>query len=386
METPLRKLRILEIGTLESVGMAGMLLSDLGAEVIRIDAQPLDGAETVQSVEDAVTFGLTAGGDRLCDRGKKRVSLDLRDAGQRDLFKRLLATCDGLLDGCSLRAMAEVGLDEEALQAVSPDLVHTRISGYGGFGPYADRLWSEAVIQAESGFVSTTGMEGGDPVRSGGDMATALGGLMGCIAMLMGLLGRYKAAGSRAREIDVSLMDSVLFGLENQFSLYLKSGVIPRPKGNNYALSAPVGNFRCKDGEEIMISVATEAQWKAFAEVLGREDWLAYPEFSNVSQRIAHYKLLGEEVSAEFARYTRAELMEILQRRSCVYGCINDFPAVVNHRQVAQRGTFAEVTGSDGGVFLAPMHPLTDCGRPECRIIHAPGADTESILGELQSS
>ena len=157
-------------------------------------------------------------------------------------------------------AMAEVGLDEEALQAVSPDLVHTRISGYGGFGPYADRLWSEAVIQAESGFVSTTGMEGGDPVRSGGDMATALGGLMGCIAMLMGLLGRYKAAGSRAREIDVSLMDSVLFGLENQFSLYLKSGVIPRPKGNNYALSAPVGNFRCKDGEEIMISVATEAQ------------------------------------------------------------------------------------------------------------------------------
>ena len=283
-------------------------------------------------------------------------------------------------------AMAEVGLDEEALQAVSPDLVHTRISGYGGFGPYADRLWSEAVIQAESGFVSTTGMEGGDPVRSGGDMATALGGLMGCIAMLMGLLGRYKAAGSRAREIDVSLMDSVLFGLENQFSLYLKSGVIPRPKGNNYALSAPVGNFRCKDGEEIMISVATEAQWKAFAEVLGREDWLAYPAFSNVSQRIAHYKLLGEEVSAEFARYTRAELMEILQRRSCVYGCINDFPAVVNHRQVAQRGTFAEVTGSDGGVFLAPMHPLTDCGRPECRVIHAPGADTEAILGELQSS
>ena len=135
-----------------------------------------------------------------------------------------------------------------------------------------------------------------------------------------------------------------------------------------------------------MISVATEAQWKAFAEVLGREDWLAYPAFSNVSQRIAHYKLLGEEVSAEFARYTRAELMEILQRRSCVYGCINDFPAVVNHRQVAQRGTFAEVTGSDGGVFLAPMHPLTDCGRPECRVIHAPGADTEAILGELQSS
>lgn len=206
METPLRKLRILEIGTLESTGMAGMLLSDLGAEVIRIDAQPLDGAETVQSVEDAVTFGLPAGGDRLCDRGKKRVSLDLRDAGQRDLFKRLLATCDGLLDGCSPRAMAELGLDEEALQAVSPDLVHTRISGYGGFGPYADRLWSEAVIQAESGFVSTTGMEGGDPVRSGGDMATALGGLMGCIAMLMGLLGRYKASGSPAREIDVSLM------------------------------------------------------------------------------------------------------------------------------------------------------------------------------------
>ena len=78
METPLRKLRILEIGTLESAGMAGMLLSDLGAEVIRIDAQPLDGAETVQSVEDAVTFGLPAGGDRLCRSEERRVGKECR--------------------------------------------------------------------------------------------------------------------------------------------------------------------------------------------------------------------------------------------------------------------------------------------------------------------
>lgn len=386
MDTPMKRLRVLELGTSESAGMAGLLLSDLGMEVIRIDTPLPDGEETVQSNEDAVTFGLAAGGDRVCDRGKKRVFLNLRDNTQRELFMRLLATCDGVLDGCRPGVMADLGLDGETLQAAAPGLVYTQISGYGASGPYTDRLWSEAVIQAESGFVSTTGLEGEDPVRCGGDMASALGGLMACIAMLMGLLERQKSPASQGRRMDVSMMDSILFGLENQFSLYLKSGVVPKPRGNNYALSAPVGNFLCGDGKEIMISVATEAQWKAFAEALHKESWLTRPEFVNVSQRIKHYKLLGREVSSAFAQYTRAELMEVLQSRSCVYGCINDFPTVVEHSQVASRGTFINVTGSDGQAFTAPANPIATDGCAYSTVIHRPGADTATVLDILKDS
>jgi len=382
MEGPLEGFRILELGASEAAGMAGLLLSDFGAEVIRVDMPLPDGEEAVLSNEDALTFGLASKGDRVCDRGKKRVFLDLRNETQRTLFTRLLGTCDGVLDGCHPGMMTGFGLDGRTLQKLVPGLVYTQVTAYGASGPYEDRPWSEAVVQAESGFVSTTGLEGGDPVRSGGDMASALGGLMACIGMLTGLLERRKNGASRGRRMDVSLMDSILFGLENQFSIYLKSGVVPRPKGNSYALSAPVGNFLCGDGKEIMISVATEAQWRAFAEALHKEDWLDRPEFANVSRRIENYKLLGQEVSAAFAQYTREDLMEVLQSRSCVYGCINDFAAVVGHRQTAARNMFMTVTGSDGQEFMAPANPImTSSGDMRFSVIHRPGADTAEILG-----
>lgn len=386
MEGSLRKLRILEIGHLESAGIAGMILSDLGMEVIRVDTPLSAEPEVVQSSEDAVTFGLAAGGDRICDRGKKRVFLDLRNREHRELFVKILASCNGLLDGCGSRVLADLGLGGKKLRALLPGLVYTQVSGYGSFGPYRNRLWSEAAIQAESGFVSTTGLEGDDPVRCGGDIATALGGLMTCIAMLMGLVGRQKSPQPQGRQIDVSLMDTLLFGLENQFSLYLKSGIVPKPKGNHYALSAPVGNFICKDGKEIMISVATESQWQAFAQALGREDWLMRLEFSNVSQRIIHYKLLGRELSAEFIRHTQKEVMELLQSRKCVYGCINDFPAVIMHRQVVLHKLFGKIVGSDSAVFFAPTSPVA-CHLPSDALrIHPFGADTNEILTEISGA
>lgn len=383
MELPLYGMRILELGSSEAAGMAGLLLSDFGAEVIRIDTPLRDGEELAQTNADAVTFGLATGEDRICDRGKKRVFLDLRDESQRPLFRRLLGTCSGVLDGQLPGTMEALGLNDKTLQNQFPDLVYVQVTGYGASGSCADRLWSEAALQAESGFVSTTGPEGGDPVRSGGDMAASLGGLMTCIGKLIGLLERQRDPAAPGRRMDASMMDSILFGLENQFSLYLKSGVVPRPKGNSYALSAPVGNFLCGDGKEIMISVATEAQWKAFVEALHRESWLERPEFANLSRRLANYKLLGQEVTEAFSHYSRKGLMEVLQSRSCVYGCINDFPAVLAHPQPAARRMFMEVTGS-AGMRKAPADPLLRDPDPRVQVIHAPGADTVEVLGGLE--
>ena len=384
MGKPLEGLRVLELGPSEAAGIAGLLLSDFGAEVIHLDAPLPEGGEEVPLNTDAITFGLAASGDRLCDRGKKRVFLNLWNEEHRQLFLRLLGTCDAVLDGYAPGVMASLDLDGETVRKMFPELVYTAVTGYGTAGPYAGRLWSEATIQAESGFVSTTGPEGGDPVRSGADMASALGGMMACIGMLMGLLERHKKKGSQGRMIDVSMMDSILYGLENQFSLYLKSGVVPLPKGNNYALSAPVGNFLCGDGKEIMISVATGAQWKAFAETLHKEEWLSRPEFANVSRRIQNYKELGREVAAVFARYTREELMDMLQSRACIYGSINDFPAVTRHNQTSARHMFMEVTDSDGHTFTAPANPIIIDGEHlQSGVIHARGADTTEILERL---
>ncbi len=392
MKKPLNGIRVLELGCLEAAGIAAMLLSDFGAEVIRID--PPESAEPsgcLLTNEDSITFGTeNPRAERLCDRGKKRVFLDLRDSRQRDLFDRLLPGCSLLIDGLRPNVLAGFGYTEERIRELAPSCSLIQVSGYGRSGPYADMPWSEACVQAESGFVSTTGLPGGEPVRSGGDMASFLGGVIACISSLMVLLDREKRKSSDekdgyiGRQVDVSMMDSIVYGLENQFSLYLKSGIVPVPKGNNYALSAPVGNYMCGDGKEIMISVATEAQWKAFSEALGHPEWVEREEFLNVSRRIANYKMLGETVTEAFSHYSREELMEVLQSRACIYGCINDFPAVAEHVQSAARGMWTEAESITGEILRLPANPvLVDGMHLETHRIEAPGAQTEEILGSL---
>ncbi len=386
MRRPLDGIRVIELGRTEAVGLAGLMLSDFGAEVILID--PPETALTNEEIsnEDSITFGVVSHTQRLCDRGKKRVFLDLADEGQRGLFLKLLRSADALLDG--LKPDEErYGITEEFMAENFRNLTYVSVSGYGASGPYAGRPASEGTIQAESGFMSTTGAENGDPVRSGGDMANFLGGMIGCIAALMSLAekARNQAAGkpARGRQVDVSMMDSILYGLENQFSLYLKSGRIPKPRGNRYALSAPVGNFPCRDGE-IMISVATETQWKAFAETLGHPEWLEKPEYINVSHRLENYKILGEDVARAFSGHTKAELMELLQKRSCIYGCINDFSQVVDHPQTAARKMFMEAEGPGGERIKAPANPiLIDGKRMQSARSARPGEDTAGILGRL---
>ena len=387
MMRPLDGIRVIEIGRSEAAGVAGLLLSDFGAEVILIDPPGECGDLSAACHEDSITFGVDIPAERLCDRGKKRVFLDIFDEDQKALFQKLLGTADVLLIGTAPQLLREAGLDEDTLSRLYPELASVTVSAYGTTGPYAERPWSEACVQAESGFVSTTGPEDGDPVRSGGDMANFLGGLITCAAALMELAEkeRRRAVGDniKGRHADVSMMDSIVFGLENQFSLYLKSGKVPVPKGNHYALSAPVGNFPCRDGE-IMISVATEAQWKAFSEAIGHPEWVDRPEFFNVSRRLENYKLLGETVTEAFMQYDRKELMEILQSRSCIYGCINDFPGVTEHVQTRARHMFMEVISGDGSKYIAPANPiLIDGGHMQSEKISLPGAQTKEILEAL---
>lgn len=340
---PLRGIRIIEIGDSEAAGMCTLLLSDFGAEVIKIDGLPF--SEKI----------------RLCDRGKKRVKIDFTDKKQRQLYKNLAVTTDIVVDGCRPGLMKAYEITPESMASLKPELIYVCISGYGTKGAYAEHLWDEAAVQAESGLVSITGQENGEPIRCGGDVAAFTGGMNGCIAALMALAGKQKNGCGRI--IDVSMMDSILFGLENQFSLYLKSGKIPGPKGNTYALSAPVGNYVCADGRELVISVATERQWKAFANAMEKQEWLECPDFINVARRLKNNKELEKKVAEAFLGGTREEWIKRLQEHACIYGCINDLPSVVDHIQPKARKMWIEAVGPGENRTTVPCNPIVMDGR-----------------------
>ena len=348
---PLDGIQVVELGMTEAEGVATLLLSDYGARVTRL-----------LSPECANEF-------RICDRGKERKIYDANCREDREYVRKLLAQADAVVTSLPDCEMTQIGLDPQLLCQNNEKLVYTSITPYGQKGPYAERKSDEAGIQAESGLVSITGLLHGEPVRCGGDFAHFSGGVMACIGTLMALLdaGRNK----NGRRLDISMMDTMLFGLENQFSVFLKSGNVPVPVGNHYALSAPVGDYLCKDGKKLMISVATEMQWKHFSEAVGHPEWLEREEYRNVSQRIINREQLEKEVAQTFLAYDSEELIHMLQERTCIYGRINHFDEVVHHPQSAARHMFMEIQKPDGSRMNIPANPLLRDQLPEeKKILH----------------
>lgn len=341
---PLEGITIVEMGTTEAEGVTTLLLSDYGAKVLRL--------EFLEEYEVENTQGF-----RICDRGKERILFRPNVQEDKAWLKELLPWIDAIVSSVPASQLAQWNLDADTLCRENPRMVYTSVTGYGQTGPYAQgRLYNEASIQAESGFMSTTGPEHGEPVRSGSDFATFAAAANACIGTLMALIDAQRTG--KGRWIDVSMMDSVLYGFENQFSLYLKSGKVPGPLGNHYALSAPVGDFLCKDGKRLMISVATQMQWENFAKALGHTEWLENPAYRNLNARLKNYRMLGEEVGAAFLDRTSDELMEQLQMKKCIYGKINDFKDVVQHPQVAARHMLMEIETPDRKKMVVPSNPL----------------------------
>lgn len=340
MKTPLAGIQIIELGHSTAISACCQMLSDYGADVIKIDTQALSYNER------ASYAGL--------NRGKNVLLMESFDEPNLARLSELISTCDALItDSIPLLSHNQFGYS--AIHARYPHIVYTLITGFGISGSYFFRSTCDAVIQAESGIMSITGEENTTPVLCGAPIADYLSGCLGCIGTLMVLLDTFKTG--EGRLVDVSAMDTLLFGLENQFSSYLRTGNIPAPIGNNYCLSAPVGVFPCKDGE-IVISVATESQWQAFSEVLGHPEWITDSRFSTIQRRIINYPDINTLVKDVFSKYTFNELTHLLQSRNCIYGRVSNLEDVLTHPQVVHRHTFTTAIYPDGDTYHVPLTPL----------------------------
>lgn len=356
MSKPLEGFRILDFTQFMSGPMCTLLLSDYGAEVIKIENPPLGDATRYGSVleNEASSHYATR------NRGKKSIVLNMKDEAHKKLFLDLVKTADAVVENYKPGTLEKFGITYELLESINPRIVLTSISGYGQTGPYASHAAFDQTVQAESGMMSITGHPGEEPVKCGGSIADYCGGLIGCIGTLMGIVDAQKTG--HGRRVDVSMMDSMIFCLENVLSTYLKNGVIPQPSGNSYASSAPIGAYTCKDGTSLMISVGTDAQWVTFAQALGKEEWLENETYATMAGRASHRAEIDALVNSVFSQYTSDELAEMLQKRKCVYGKVNNLEAVANHPQVAHRQTIVNAVYPNGTTFRVPGNPMLMSG------------------------
>lgn len=352
MSKPLEGFRILDFSQFMSGPMCTLLLNDFGAEVIKIENPPIGDNTRYGNVIDNGASSHFA----TRNRGKKSIVLNMKDETHKKLFLELVKTADAVIENYKPGTMEKFGINYDVLKAINPKIVFTSISGYGQDGPYADHAAFDQTVQAESGMMSITGPEGGEPVKCGGSIADYSGGLMACIGTLMGIIEAQRTG--HGRRVDVSMMDSLIFCMENQFSSYLRSGKVPKPSGNSYASSAPIGAYKCKDGKSLMITVGTDAQWKTFCEALNQPQWYENQNWATMTQRAKDYKAIDAEVLRVFSDYTSDEVADILQKHKCVYGKINDFEAVANHPQVTHRQTIVNAVFPNGTSFRVPGNPI----------------------------
>lgn len=284
---------------------AGMILADMGANVIKIE-QAGKGADERQmgpfkNGESAYYMNL--------NRNKKGITLNLKLPKGKEIFKNLVKQADVVLENFRPGTMAKLGLSYDELKAVNPRIVYAAVSGFGQYGPYTKRPGYDIISQAMSGLMSTTGWPGGHPTRSGTAMGDVLGGLSVTIGILAALHNRsYTGLGQL---VDVALVDSAVASLEIINMIYLTENRLPERIGNRYESTYPYDSFQAKD-DLVIIAAGNDKLWKLFCNVIGRPELINNTDFLRTRDRVQNHEAVKQIVEEWTKNKTVNEIVDEL--------------------------------------------------------------------------
>ncbi|MBZ0128884.1 MAG: CoA transferase [Rhodobacteraceae bacterium] len=340
--SPLAGMRVIELARILAGPWAGQTLSDLGAEVIKVESP--EGDDTRKWGPPFVTRGedVSAAYFHSTNRGKKSVTVDFRTPEGQQVVRRLVADADVLIENFKVGGLAKYGLDYASLREVNPRLVYCSITGFGQTGPYRHRPGYDFLMQGMGGMMSVTGEVGRQPQKVGVALTDILTGLYGVIAIEAALLQRQRSG--VGQHIDMALLDVAASTMANQAMNYLTTGVAPVAMGNAHPNLTPYQVYDCSDGY-IIIATGNHAQFVRLCAVLGLDDMADDPDYANNAQRIAHRKAMNERINAATARRTRSDLLAACEAGGIPAGPINDLKDVFNDPQIIARGLKLEIDG-----------------------------------------
>jgi crotonobetainyl-CoA:carnitine CoA-transferase CaiB-like acyl-CoA transferase len=302
----LQGITVLELSRVLAGPWCGMMLADLGADVLKLE--PFEGDDT-RGLGPPFKDGVSAY-FACCNRNKRSLAIDLRAPASRPLVEALVRDADVLIENYRTGVAEHLGLGWEALRAINPRLVYCSISGYGRTGPAADRAGYDYVVQAEAGLMAITGPQDGTPSKVGVAVADLATGQNAAIAILAAL--RHRDRTGQGQRIDVSLFDSQLAALANVASNVLFTGTDAPRYGNAHASIVPYEAFAASDAP-FVLAVASEKLWVQACGALGREDWLRDARYTNNAARVAHREALCAELAALFATRPAAHWLALFE-------------------------------------------------------------------------
>lgn len=375
MPTALADLLILDFSRVLAGPYATMVLADMGARVIKIE-QPGTGDETRQWGPPFADNGLSAYFIAV-NRNKQSITLNLKHPTGQAIARELARRADVLIENFLPGTMARMGLGYNNLRPLNPRLIYCSITGYGQYGPDADRPGYDTVIQAEGGLMSITGEPDGPPMKTGVAVADITTGLYAATSILAAL--HYRTHRGEGQYIDLALFDVQLSWLANVASAYLVSGKPPRRYGNAHATIVPYQPFAAADGY-IMVAVGNDQQFSRFCQALNHPEWATDERFATNPARVTNREQLITAIAEVVAGESVAYWIERLRAAQVPCGPVNDIPTALNSRQAQARGMVRSIDGirmvGPAPVFSAT--PATICSAPP-----ALGADTDAVLAEF---
>ncbi len=376
---PLAGVRVLELSQIMAGPICGLMLADMGAEVIKIEKFPAgDDARGYARPNDP---GL-APSFVMLNRGKRSVAVDIRQPAGQDVIRRLAARCDIVTENFRRGKLDALGLGYEQLRAANPGLVYCSISGYGPNGPLSDKGGFDLVLQAFSGLISVTGSLGGEQAKPGNSVADINAGILAALGSLSAYVRRLRTGiGSK---VETSLLQASLQQMYWFAAAYFSSGAIARPMGTAHPLIAPYQTFRCAEGA-IAIGGGNQANWQRIAEVLGHPEWVDDPRFRTGRDRLAHQAALEALITQALAPHGADHWIERLDRAGVPVGPVHDVKQALEHPQSSAVSMVVEVDHAEGGTTRSLGLPLHFDGvSPHARSA-APrvGEQTHEVLREF---
>ena len=378
MSQPLAGIRVIELANFIAGPLAGTLLADMGADVIKIEPPKGDMGRAMppQRARESVSFV-------ALNRNKRSLVLDLKKPAAREILLKLAATSDVFLEAYRPGALEKMGLGSADVKKVNPKIVYTSVSGFGQTGPYRRRAGVNLIIEAFSGVLSVTGDPDKMPMRPGVQTADVFGALFATYATLAGLVGAGRHG--EGRIADVSLVEASIAAAAWEAADYLETGQVPKPLGNKHRLNAPYQLFETRDRRYLAIGTPNDMLFDKLMQVLGLADHMADPRFATYASRKANEAPLLELVEPAVRRRDAVELETALIEAGLPCARVNNFQEVFDDPHIVARGVVREIEHPRLGKMKAVRNPvLLDHDGPDVHR-HSPvlGEHSEEILREL---
>jgi crotonobetainyl-CoA:carnitine CoA-transferase CaiB-like acyl-CoA transferase len=374
----LHGLRVLDLTQVLAGPFCGMLLADMGADVIKIEPP---GGEATRAMGPELAPGL-AGPFVAVNRNKRGMVIDLERPAGRAILERLATTADVLIESYRPGVTRRLGIDHAALSALNPRIIACSISSFGQTGPYAGRGGSDLIAQGMSGIMSATGSEGGPPARVGVPITELAAALFATVGILSAV--RARRLTGRGQHVDASLFEAGLALSAWEATEYWYTGQAPRGLGTAHRLNAPYQAFRARDGH-FTVGAANDNLFPRFCALLGLEHLVGDPRFDSVARRLENRAPLQALIETVTVTQPRTHWLDRCEASGVPAGPIYSVPEALDDPHARARGMVQELPHPTLGRVKTLGNPVKMSATPPLLSRPAPGLGehTDAILTEL---